>query len=100
MPRKEITKDRESSQAETLEPGVPQREFRRSNNPASGAGNLFESNEIAERAYQIFEREGRIDGRDMDHWLQAERELRSEREKRQLAPSEAPRSARQHQQGT
>jgi hypothetical protein len=31
---------------------------------------------IAERAYQIWEREGRPHGRDMDHWLQAERELK------------------------
>ena len=40
---------------------------------------MFSSDEIAERAYQIFEREGRMNGRDMDHWLQAERELRMER---------------------
>ena len=66
----------------------------------AGAGNaLFSSDEIAERAYQIFEREGRMDGRDMEHWLQAEGELRAERENRTakaLRPDEAPRSARQH----
>lgn len=60
----------------------------------------FNNDEIAARAYQIFEREGRMDGRDMDHWLQAERELRMEREKRSGAMNaqNAPRSARQHQQ--
>lgn len=63
--------------------------------------------EIAERAYQIFEREGRPDGQDQEHWFRAERELQSERARsvqsapsstRQLRPEEAPRSARQHLQ--
>ncbi|MBN2493813.1 MAG: DUF2934 domain-containing protein [Deltaproteobacteria bacterium] len=31
---------------------------------------------IARRAYEIWQREGRPDGQDMDHWLQAERELK------------------------
>src|SRR5207249_277455 len=30
---------------------------------------------IMRRAYDIFERKGRLLGRDLDHWLQAEREL-------------------------
>ena len=30
---------------------------------------------IMRRAYDIFERNGRLHGRDLDHWLQAEREL-------------------------
>jgi hypothetical protein len=33
------------------------------------------ASEIAERAYRIWEREGRPDGRDLDHWLRAEREV-------------------------
>src|SRR5436853_123138 len=37
------------------------------------------SEEISARAYSIYEREGRGDGRDQDHWLQAERELLDER---------------------
>ena len=82
----------------------------------------FSSDEIAARAYQIYERDGRADGRDMDHWLQAERELREERSRgdsaaisarpeqnraevspRATSPArppradEAPRSARRHQ---
>jgi hypothetical protein len=30
---------------------------------------------IRERSYQIWEQEGRPDGRHLDHWLQAEHEL-------------------------
>jgi hypothetical protein len=30
---------------------------------------------IRERSYQLWEQEGRPDGRQLDHWLQAEREL-------------------------
>jgi hypothetical protein len=33
---------------------------------------------IRERSYQIWEQEGRPEGRDLDHWLQAERELAGE----------------------
>src|ERR1043165_781985 len=32
--------------------------------------------EIAAQAYQIYLREGCVEGRDMDHWLRAESELR------------------------
>ena len=32
---------------------------------------------IAHRAYEIYESRGRIDGRDVEDWLQAERELTS-----------------------
>lgn len=35
------------------------------------------SDEIAIRAYLIWEKEGRPAGRDFDHWLQAEAQLRS-----------------------
>jgi hypothetical protein len=34
--------------------------------------------EIARRAYEIFEQRGRVHGHDLDDWLQAERELRGE----------------------
>jgi DUF2934 family protein len=30
---------------------------------------------IRERSYQLWEQEGRPDGRHLDHWLQAEREV-------------------------
>jgi hypothetical protein len=38
--------------------------------------------EIAERAYTIYEREGRVDGKAMDHWLQAESELSMSNQKK------------------
>jgi hypothetical protein len=34
--------------------------------------------EIAERAYQIYQRRGGVHGKDMDDWLEAERQLREE----------------------
>lgn len=34
-----------------------------------------EKQAIAGRAYHIWEREGRPQGQDLDHWLQAEREI-------------------------
>jgi hypothetical protein len=60
---------------------------------------LISNEEIAARAYEIYEREGRSDGRAMDHWLQAENELRSERQRRrpQTTQTDQPRSARLHQ---
>ena len=33
--------------------------------------------EIAAHAYQIYLREGCVEGRDLDHWLKAEQELRA-----------------------
>jgi len=36
--------------------------------------------EIAERAYVIYDREGRVEGRDLDNWLRAESELMNERQ--------------------
>ena len=38
------------------------------------------SDRIAARAYEIYEREGRIDGRDLENWLKAEAELKVESE--------------------
>ena len=37
--------------------------------------------EIAQRAYEIYMARGGTDGQDMDDWLRAERELREERER-------------------
>jgi hypothetical protein len=45
------------------------------------------SEEIAARAFSIYEREGRGDGRDTDHWLRAERELLDERRNSNSNPS-------------
>ena len=35
--------------------------------------------EIAQRAYELFQRRGREPGHEQDDWLQAERDLREER---------------------
>jgi hypothetical protein len=35
---------------------------------------------IRERAYQLWVQEGRLDGRDLEHWLEAERSVGSEGE--------------------
>jgi hypothetical protein len=42
--------------------------------------------EIAHRAYRIWEGEGRPSGRDLDHWLRAEAEVKAQHTK---APAEA-----------
>jgi len=34
---------------------------------------------IAKRAYELFEEGGGVNGNDMDHWLEAEREIREHR---------------------
>ena len=56
--------------------------------------------EIASRAYHIWEETGRPAGRDLEHWLQAERELTSaqaidaEPAATEPSPNAPPRSAR------
>jgi Protein of unknown function (DUF2934) len=45
--------------------------------------------EIAERAKQIWEREGRQAGHDVEYWLRAERELLSSTTQRTGAPATA-----------
>jgi hypothetical protein len=37
--------------------------------------NIVSAEEIAKRAYQIYENRGYMEGSDLDDWLQAEREL-------------------------
>ena len=38
-------------------------------------GPAMATDEVARRAYEIYEQSGFQDGRDLDHWLVAEREL-------------------------
>ena len=45
-------------------------------NPASGP---ITQEEIAQRAYALYEARGREDGHDLDDWLEAERELLEQR---------------------
>jgi hypothetical protein len=45
--------------------------------PTSSATTIdFTHDEVAVRAYEIYLGDGAIDGRDVDHWLKAENELR------------------------
>lgn len=44
-------------------------------NTTSSAFIVVSSDPIAERAYDIYVERGRVDGSDLDDWLQAEREL-------------------------
>ena len=46
------------------------------------------NSEIAERAYRIWEGEGRPTGRDLDHWLRAEAEVKAAAHRE--APAAAP----------
>lgn len=46
--------------------------------------------DIARRAYQIWEAEGRLDGRDITHWLKAEAELAAAAMPMAIAESSAP----------
>jgi DUF2934 family protein len=46
--------------------------------------------DIAERAYRIWEGEGRPNGRDLDHWLRAEAELHAECAKPAAQPAKNP----------
>jgi|SRR4051812_9532472 hypothetical protein len=107
MPRKETKKTEETatnSQGQRLQP--PQNMS--NGNGGSQHDNGISPEAVAARAYDIYEREGRIDGRDMDHWIRAEAELRAENANRSAqgnvpgspaAPrqQDVPRSMRQHQ---
>jgi hypothetical protein len=56
-----------------------------------------EFDDVAKRAFEIWEREGRPEGRDMEHWLQAENELQNEAGKKQKgrrSPSKEPAALR------
>ncbi len=49
----------------------------RSPTPHAQATQPLPSEKVAERAYRIWQASGRPNGRDLDHWFQAELELRS-----------------------
>ena len=41
------------------------------------SGSRYPTNhEVAQRAYRLYEARGRVDGRDLEDWLRAEKELR------------------------
>ena len=43
---------------------------------SSGDGQIAKEQAIRERAYAIWEEEGRPEGRHLDHWLRAEAEIK------------------------
>jgi Protein of unknown function (DUF2934) len=45
----------------------------------------FMHEEIAQRAYELYEARGCVDGRDLDDWIEAELELRSDQSDRSAA---------------
>jgi hypothetical protein len=51
------------------------------------------SDAISRRAYEIWEREGRPDGCDLRHWLEAEQELGSNRQQNSPREEESARSS-------
>jgi hypothetical protein len=81
------------------------------NGPANGRTDIAEGSgvdqqndaigrdQIAARAYEIYLREGRTDGRHLDHWYQAEEELRGERQGARPGAA-APQSGAQANQPT
>lgn len=48
----------------------------RATKTTSSNGTKLTHDEIAKRAYHLFLQEGAVHGRDMDHWLLAEQELK------------------------
>src|SRR5438067_867854 len=104
---------KETKKTEKTAPSGPGQRLQQPQNSGDRNGGAQNNNgispeAIAARAYDIYEREGRIDGRDMDHWIRAEAELRAENANRSArgnapgAPAaprqqEAPRSMRQRQ---
>lgn len=42
----------------------------------------FSNDEIAARAYRLYDLDGRMDGRDMEYWFRAEAELKAEQEQK------------------
>jgi hypothetical protein len=45
-------------------------------------------NKIAQRAYQLWEKNGRASGKDTENWLQAEAEIRREESQRGARPAQ------------
>lgn len=50
--------------------------------------------EIRKRAYELYEQDGRLDGKHHDHWIQAESEVRNRGEKKQTPRGNAKENQR------
>ena len=49
---------------------------KKGNGAANGGANGVSSEDVARRAYEIYESRGAQHGSDLDHWLEAERQLK------------------------
>jgi hypothetical protein len=58
--------------------------------PPTGAADPITFEQIRERAYELWERNHRPEGFEIEFWLLAERELRKERERRKAADGPDP----------
>ena len=58
---------------QSTRPAAKPKPERRSGKKPNGESN----DDVARRAYEIFESRGRAHGSDLDHWLEAERELKA-----------------------
>jgi hypothetical protein len=54
---------------------------------------VITQDQIAARAFEIWEREGHPTGRDQDHWAQAEAELREAGVKKSASAKSAPKAS-------
>jgi len=73
----ELTKDR-TAHATPSELSRMEREQAQEENPIDGALHTFGHEEIARRAYQLWEERGRGEGSSDEDWFQAVRELRQQ----------------------
>ncbi len=53
-------------------------------NPSKRSASVKESihDKIAKKAYELYEQSGRIDGKDVEHWLQAEKMVNGSKKKK------------------
>jgi hypothetical protein len=76
-----MAKRRKSDVSDTADgpPPLPQQ-------PDNAQGDVIDRERIASRAYEIYVARGGVHGRDMDDWLEAERELTTAGSKRATGP--------------
>ena len=88
MAKKRTKADKLQRQIEQQEEGVDRRPEEIEKKPSTLAPKSDEptvlisaEQQIRQRAYELYEQRGRIDGRDLDDWLQAERSIKGRQAK-------------------
>jgi hypothetical protein len=71
------------SGAEAVVPRKEQARTKRSDGSAASPRSTIPPERIAERAYALYEAAGYEQGREVEHWLEAERQLEAEEKKRE-----------------